>query len=235
MFKKLLVAAVALVALAGCVSQKFVTSDVTRYHALTEAPQGKTFAIVALDDDQQSSFAFKQFGDLINQRLSAMGMQQYTGSAGPTQADYVVTLRYAVYGPSAEVRARYSGFGRAGFGFGYGYGPYWGRGPFGYAGMGYDPFWDDHYDIETRQLFTRRVEVNVFRGSTYNSERKDRVFEGRAVSSGLNGQIEPVMPYILDAIFKEFPGRSGETKTVSVAVPENIERAAPRPSPSSAY
>ena len=46
MFKKLLVAAVALVALAGCVSQKFVTSDVTRYHALTEAPQGKTFAIV---------------------------------------------------------------------------------------------------------------------------------------------------------------------------------------------
>ena len=75
----------------------------------------------------------------------------------------------------------------------------------------------------------------MFRGSTYNSERKDRVFEGRAVSSGLNGQIEPVMPYILDAIFQEFPGRSGETKTVSVAVPENIERAAPRPSPSSAY
>lgn len=235
MLRSLAIAAVALLALAGCASTKYVTSDVTRYNALTESPQGKTFAIVALDDDQESSFAFKQFGDLMNQRLSALGMRQYTGGGGPTGADFVVTLRYAVYGPTADVRTRYSGFGgpRPGFGFGYGYGPYWGRGPFGY--MGYDPFWDDHYDIETRQLFTRRVEVNVFRAATYNSERKDRVFEGRAVSSGLNGQIEPVMPYILDAIFQEFPGRSGETKTVSVQVPETVERAAPRPASRSAY
>lgn len=234
MLRTFVAAALAVLALAGCASPKFVTSDVTRYHALTEAPQGKTFAIVALDEDQESSFAFRQFGDLMNQRLSALGLKQYTGGGGPAQADYVVTLRYAVYGPSADVRTRYSGFGsRMGFGFGYGYGPYWGRGPFGY--MGYDPFWDDRYDIETRQLFTRRVEVNVFRASTYNSERKERLFEGRAVSSGLNGQIEPVMPYILDAIFQEFPGRSGETKTVSVQVPDDIERAAPRPTGRSAY
>lgn len=232
MLRTLVAAAVALLALAGCASPKYVTSDVTRYHALTEAPQGKTFAIVALDDDQESSFAFRQFGEEINQRLSSLGMKQYTGGGGPTQADYVVTLRYAVYGPSADVRTRWSGFGSR-FGFGYGYGPYWGRGPFGY--MGYDPFWDDQYDIETRQVYTRRVEVNVFRGSSYNSDRKERVFEGRAVSSGLNAQIEPVMPYILDAIFQEFPGRSGETKTVTVQVPEQIERAAPRPAARSAY
>lgn len=234
MLRTFFAAAVALLALAGCASPKYVTSDVTRYNAMAESPQGKTFAIVALDEDQESSFAFRQFGDLINQRLSAVGMRQYTGGGGPAGADYVVTLRYAVYGPSADVRTRWSGFGpRAGFGFGYGYGPYWGRGPFGY--MGYDPFWDDHYDIETRQLFTRRVEVNVFRASTYNSDRKERVFEGRAVSSGANAQIEPVMPYILDAIFQEFTGRSGETKTVSVQVPDNVESAPPRPAPRSAY
>jgi len=236
MLRTFFAAAVALLTLAGCASTKFVTSDVTRYHALTEAPQGRTFAIVALDEDQESSFAFKQFGDQINERLSALGLKQYTGSAGPTAADYVVTLRYAVYGPTADVRTRYSGFGpgpRMGFGLGYGYGPYWGRGPFGY--MGYDPFWDDGIDIETRQLFTRRVEVNIFRGSSYNADRKERLFEGRAVSSGLNGQIEPVMPYILDAIFREFPGRSGETKVVSVEVPPDVERGAPRPAARSAY
>ena len=235
MLRTFFAAAIALMALSGCATSKFVTSDVTRYHAMTEAPQGKTFAIVAMDEDQESSFAFKQFGDQMNQRLSAIGMRQYTGGGGPQQADYVVTLRYAVYGPSADVRTRWSGFGpRAGFGFGYGFGPYWGRGPFGYTS--YDPFWDDHYDVETRQLFTRRVEVNVFRGASYTSDRKERVFEGRAVSSGLNGQIEPVMPYILDAIFQEFPGRSGETKTVSVQVPDNIERSTtPRPAAASSY
>lgn len=234
MFRNLFVAAAAVLALAGCAGPKFVTSDVTRYHALTEAPQGKTFAIVALDDDQESSFAFKEFGDLINQRLSALGLRQYTGGGGPTGADYVVTLRYAVYGPSADVRTRWSGFGPRGhFGFGYGYGPYWGRGPFGFTG--YDPFWDDQIDIETRQLFTRRVEVNMFEGDSFNSERKERVFEGRAVSSGINGQIEPVMPYILDAIFRDFPGRSGENRVVSVEVPPDIERAAPRPAGRAAY
>ncbi|MGE4062207.1 MAG: DUF4136 domain-containing protein [Rhodospirillaceae bacterium] len=234
MLRTLFAAAVAVLALAGCAGPKFVTSDVTRYHALTEAPQGKTFAIVALDEDQESSFAFKQFGDLIHQRLSALGMRQHTGGGGPSNADYVVTLRYAVYGPSADVRTRWSGFGpRSHFGFGYGFSPYWGRGPFGY--MGYDPFWDDQYEIETRQLFTRRVEVNIFDGDTFNSDRKRRVFEGRAVSSGQNPQIEPVMPYILDAIFQEFPGRSGENKVVSVEVPPEIERAAPRPAARSAY
>ncbi len=234
MLRTLFAAGIALLALAGCASPKFVTSDITRYHSLTESPQGRTFAIVALDEDQESSFAFKQFGDLMNQRLSALGLKQNTRGGGPANADYVVTLRYAVYGPTADVRTRYSGFGgRMGFGFGYGFGPYWGRGPFGH--MSYDPFWDDHYDIETRQLFTRRIEVNVFRASSYNSDRKERVFEGRAVSSGLNGQIEPVMPYILDAIFQDFPGRSGETKTVSVEVPLEVERAPPRPAARSAY
>lgn len=234
MLKTLFAAAVALLALTGCVSQKYVTSDITRFHALTESPQGKTFAIVALDEDQESSFAFKQFGDLMNQRLSALGFKQYAGGGGPGQADYVVTLRYAVYGPSADVRTRYSGFGgRMGFGFGFGYAPYWGRAPFGYPG--YDPFWDDHYDVETRQLFTRRVEVNLFRAATYSTDRKERVFEGRAVSSGLNGQVEPVMPYILDAIFQDFPGRSGETRTVNVQVPDAVESASPRPPARAAY
>lgn len=231
MLRTLFAALIAVVALAGCSTSKYVVSDITRFHAIGEAPQGKTFAIVALDEDQESSFAFRQFGDLINQRLSDLGMRQYTGGNGPTAADYVVTLRYAVSGPSADVRTRWSGFGR--MSFGYGYGP-WGRGPFG--AWGYDPFWDDRYDIDTRQLFTRRVEVNLYRGATYQSDKKDRVFEGRAVSSGQNPQIEPVMPYILDAIFQDFPGRSGETRTVSVQVPADVERAAvDRPSMRSAY
>lgn len=233
MWRSFCAVVVALVALSSCASQKYVVSDVTRFHTMSAAPSGQTFAIVALDDEQEQSIAFRQFGDQINARLSQLGLRQYNGSGGPSAADYVVTLRYAIYGPTPDVRTRSSGFsGR----FGFWYGPaYWRSGPFGYGGYGYDPFWDDQY-TDTQQLFTRRVELNVYRGSSYESEHKERVFEGRAVSSGLNGQIEPVMPYILDAIFKDFPGRSGETKTVSVEVPADVEQAtATRPSPRSAY
>jgi len=64
------------------------------------------------------------------------------------------------------------------------------------------------------------------------------VFEGRAISTGLNGAIEPVMPYMLDAVFQDFPGRSGGTRTVSVKVPADVERAqgrVSRPSSRSSY
>jgi hypothetical protein len=64
------------------------------------------------------------------------------------------------------------------------------------------------------------------------------VFEGRAVSTGLNGAIEPVMPYMLDAVFQDFPGKSGNTRTVSVKVPADVEQAqarTSRPSSRSSY
>ena len=224
MIKRIALTATALLALAGCASPKYVVSDVTRYHTLGtpsgESFSGRTFAIVAVSPDQEQSIAFRQFGDQINNRLTSLGMHQFQGSA-PTGADYVVTLDYDVRGPTTDVEINQPHFA---FGFGYGHfrRPY-GYGGFGYGG-GYDPFWDAP-TIDTRQMFTRRVELDMYRGSTYTNGPKQRIFEGRAVSTGQNGQIEPVMPYMLDAVFKDFPGRSGRSDTVTVQVPDSVENA----------
>lgn len=206
--------------LAGCATTKTVVADVTRFHTLGAGVQGKTFAIVAVDPEQERSLAFHNFGDAINARLSAIGMQQYTGNAGPTAADYVVTLQYAVTGPTPDVRTR--GWYGPRFGFSYGHwGRHWGYGV-GY-GFPYDPFWDDDIYIDTRQTYVRRLELDIYKGATYGGG-KERVFEGRAISAGLNGQIEPVIPYMLEAVFRDFPGQSGRTTTVRVEVPPDIER-----------
>jgi hypothetical protein len=71
----------------------------------------------------------------------------------------------------------------------------------------------------------------MYKGATY-STKPERVFEGRALSEGLNGQLSPVMPYILEAVFKDFPGSSGSTKTVKVEVPANVDAASVTSSPS---
>jgi hypothetical protein len=233
MLKPILTAATVLVALAACASPKYVVSDVTRYHTLSPSSEnynGKTFAIVAVSPEQEQSIAFRQFGDQINARLSALGMRQFQGSA-PSGADYVVTLDYDVLGPTPDVRTNGAGFA---MGFGYanrpwggpGWGGGWGGG-WGWGGGMYDPFMTMP-QTDTRQMFTRRVEFDIYRGSTYASGPKQRVFEGRAISTGLNGQIEPVMPYMLDAVFKDFPGRSGASTTVSVEVPKEVELAGAR-------
>ncbi len=229
MFKRIFAAAALMLALSACAGPRYVVSDVTRFHMMGGALSGQTFAIVAVGPEQEQSIAFRQFGDLINARLSALGMKQFSGSA-PTGADYVVTLEYDSQGPTPDIQSRGGSFS-----FGFGYSNY--RRPWGY-GFGYDPFFDDHSYTETRQLFTRRVSLNMYRGSTYVSGPKLRLFEGRAISTGLNGQVETVMPYMLDAIFKDFPGTTGQTRTVAVELPAAVENSGertPRPNSRARY
>ena len=228
MFKRFGIVATVLLALSACATGRFVVADVTRFHTLTAIPTGRTFAIVAVGPEQEQSIAFRQFGDLINARLSALGLKQFSGSNGPGGADYVVTLEYDAEGPVPDVRSH-----GANFAFGFGYSNF--NRPWGY-GFGYDPFFDTYTD--TRQLFTRRVALNLYKGASYVSGPKERVFEGRAISTGQSGQVESVMPYMLDAIFKDFPGASGRTRTVAVDVPPDAERAegmTTRPSSRSSY
>ncbi len=83
--------------LAACASPKYVVSDITRHHSLPRAPSGESFAIVALDDEQDESLAFDSYSGLIVQRLSGLGLKIFGGeSATP---DLVVTLKWSVEGP----------------------------------------------------------------------------------------------------------------------------------------
>ncbi len=209
-FAKQAVATVVVVfGLAACASPKYVVSDVTRHHSLPRAPSGETFAVVAIDDDQEESLAFDAYAELISQRLSGLGLSAFNGErASP---DLVVTLKWSVEGPSPDIKSRDSGFDY-GFGFGNRYSH------FGY-GVGYPT----GSTTSTKQLYVRRVDLVIYDGKTYNTENPKRVFEGSAASTGTNGQIDPVMPYIVQAIFEHFPGASGETKTVRIEVPPESE------------
>ena len=226
MIKRFVAAVFVLGALSACAGTKYVVSDVTRFHAMSPSILNQTFAIVAADEEQELSLAFKQYADQLNMKLSALGLKQYSGANGPTEAGLVVTLRYSVAGPIPDVKGRGSNFNWT---FGYGYRSR----PFGYGAM-YSPY--DRTD--TTQLFVRRVELDMYRGGTYGTDDQERVFEGRAVSQGRKGHVEAVMPYVLDAILEGFPGTSGETHTVSVAVPPDVEwagSASSRPSSRSSY
>lgn len=207
---RLLVVAVAALALSACVNSRYVTADITRFHTLpAAAPVGQTFAIVALDRGQEQSLEYRQYADLLNAKLTALGLKQAAG--GPGEADYVVTLDYGVDGPTPDVRTRNTSVN---VGMGYGWG---GRRNWGWGGFAYDPFYDN--DTTTENIYTRHVELDIYRGKTYATPKPERVFEGRALSEGVNGQLLPVMPYILDALFTDFPGASGTTKTVQIQLP----------------
>ena len=207
--KRVFTAVILTFGLAACVSPKYVVSDITRHHSLPRAPSGESFVIVSTDDEQEESLAFDAYAGLITQRLSGLGLKSFDGeSATP---DLVVTLKWSVEGPSPDVKSRSTGIG---YGFGYGH-------RYGHFGYGYgDPF---ENRTSTKQMYVRKVDLVIYDGMTYNTENPTRVFEGSAVSTGTNGQIEPVMPYIVQAIFDQFPGASGETRTGRIEVPPDSE------------
>ncbi len=207
--RQLLLAVVATFGLAACASPKYVVSDVTRHHDVAATPSGQTFAVVAAEAEQDESLAFKAYSDLVSERLSGIGYRKFDGQS--QSPGIVATLKWSVEGPSPDVKSRSTGYG---YGFGY-------RSRFSHFGYGYDAPYSGRTD--TRQMFVRRVEVALYDGATYNTENPRRIFEGSAVSAGTNGQIEPVMPYIIQAIFDQYPGESGSTKTIRVEVPPDAE------------
>ena len=207
--KQLALAVVTVFGLAACASPKYVVSDVTRHHNLAATPSGQSFAVVAAEDGQDESLAFKAYSELVSESLKDIGYRRFDGqSPAPS---IVATLKWSVEGPSPDVKSRASGFS---YGFGY-------RSRFDHFGYGFDGPYTGRTD--TRQMFVRRVEVALYDGSTYNTENPRRIFEGSAVSAGTNGQIDPVMPYIIQAIFDQYPGESGSTQTIRVEVPPDAE------------
>ena len=207
--KQVTAALVMTFALAACASPKYVVSDVTRHHSLPRAPSGETFVVVASDDEQDESLAFDAYAAVIEQQLSKLGLRTFGG--GQSSPDMVVTLKWSIEGPSPDVKSTSTGFG---YGFGHGN---------RHSSFGYGYGFPSESRTKTRQMFVRRVELAIYDGDTYNGENPTRLFEGTAVSAGTNGQIDPVMPYILQAIFEQFPGASGATRTVRIEVPPDSE------------
>jgi len=46
------------------------------------------------------------------------------------------------------------------------------------------------------------------------------VYEGRVQSSGSFGEIAVVLPSMIEALFRDFPGNSGKTKTITTGLLE---------------
>ena len=117
MFKKFVAAALTAFALAACVSPKYVVSDVSRFHTLPAAPNGQTFVIATVNADQSESLAYRKYADTVSAKLQSLGLRA-AAAGGP--ADFVVTLRYDVRGPTPDVESRGGNFG-VGFGVGFGH------------------------------------------------------------------------------------------------------------------
>lgn len=213
-------AVVLLAALAACTST--FRADVSRFQSQLPAPAGQTFAVVADDPQLAGGLEFSQYARLVEARMARLG---YTPAA-PEQANLLVRFDYGVDRGRERIQS-------TGFGGGYGaFGPWYGYrglgyGRFGYGGFGgwgggpwrygwYDPFFDN--GIQSYTIYTSGISLKIDRRAD-----NARLFEGQAEAVSTSNRLQYLVPNLVEAMFTDFPGNSGETVRITVA-PEKKKR-----------
>ena len=216
---KAAVATLMLAALAACATP--FNANVQRFSQALPAPQGQTFAIVADDQALAGGLEFSQYAGLVANKLQNLG---YSPAANSGNADMIVRFDYGVDKGRDKVRrtASHDPFWNPW----YGYGPrsYYGRPGYyrGYRPMGawgygwHDPFFDGGYESYT--VYISGVSLKIDRRAD-----GQRLFEGRAEAASTSNRLQYLVPNLVEAMFTDFPGNSGETVRISVA-PEKKRR-----------
>ncbi|NOZ65280.1 MAG: DUF4136 domain-containing protein [Alphaproteobacteria bacterium] len=181
-----------ILSLAGC--SKAIVSDVTRFHNLP-TPNAETIEVVSLDPALQNSLEFGQYAELVGRHLGSVGYLP----AKNKPSDLIARIAYGARpvdsltndGPRSSVGIGVgSGGHRTNVGIGLSF-------PIG--------------NSEPKQEYIRLLALEIIR-------RSDgvKLYEGQVSSRGKES-LPLVIPYLVDALFRDFPGESGTSSRVKVS------------------
>ncbi|MFC4254284.1 DUF4136 domain-containing protein [Croceibacterium xixiisoli] len=211
---KLAVLPLAALGLSACASN--FNADVSRFQSQLPAPQGQTFAVVADDPALAGGLEFSQYAGFVAQQMEKLG---YRPAASADSATLIVRFDYGV--DKGRERIQSTGFRDPFYSSWYGFRPGgWGGWGGGWGGRGYfpnrawgygwqDPFFDR--DISSYTIYTSGIEMKIDRKAD-----GQRLFEGRAEALSTSNRMQYLVPNLVEAMFTDFPGNSGETTRISV-------------------
>jgi hypothetical protein len=209
----------ALTFLSACSATTQIASDVARFHRLP-VPSGETFRVVPADDSKKGSLEFDTYATQVTSQLVQAGFRPAEANSAAT---YDVRLDYMITGGKEKLASR-PGFGPS-FGSSLYYGgAFGGYGRHGYRGRYYDPFYDPFYygggfsepEVYSYTVYTRKLNLDIVKANG-----GDKLFEGRLESTGSDNRLPEVMPYLVQAMFTNFPGNSGVTQRVKIDLKKN--------------
>ncbi|QUL39510.1 DUF4136 domain-containing protein [Erythrobacter sp. JK5] len=187
-------------------------ADVSRFQSQLPAPSGQTFAVVAEDPKLAGGLEFALYADMVEAEMERLG---YT-EAAPENATLLVRFDYGVDNGRERVRSSGRGF----------YDPYFGPwGGFrgygfrrGYAFGLYDP-WLAGPDVTSYTVYTSGIDVKIDSATS-----GERLFEGKAQAVSRTNRLQQLVPNLVDAMFTDFPGNSGETLRITINPDEKVVR-----------
>ncbi len=185
-------------------------ADVSRFASTLPAPQGQTFAVVAEDPKLAGGLEFALYADMVGAEMEELG---YT-EAAPGDATLLVRFDYGVDNGRERVRTTGGRFNDPFFGpwgrfRGYGFRR-------GYAFGFYDP-WLAGPDVRSYTVYTSDIDLKIDSAAT-----GERLFEGKAQAVARSNRLQTLVPNLVDALFTDFPGNSGETLRITIKSDEKV-------------
>lgn len=183
--------AIATMTVAAC-SVSFKT-DVTAFHQLPE-PSGEKVSIVPIDLKKVGSLEFQSYAALVGQELMKLGYIP----AENGEPDLIVGLDYSK-NDGRERLTTQPGFRNdfywnnwRGFGYWHTFDPLWGPGSF-------------NDDIRATTVFRTMLNLEI------RDPKGGKLYEGRVETENSESSMPVVVPQLVKALFKTFPGESGKT------------------------
>ncbi|OZI19428.1 hypothetical protein CAL26_17545 [Bordetella genomosp. 9] len=185
---------------AGCATTPTVSARVTSFQDWPAGATGQRYRFVPADPSQNNNLEYQSFQDMVRSGISPTGLVE--AQAGQP-ARFDVSFKYGVTQTQVNVRRPVDPYFYGGYGPGFYGGRYWGS-PWG-PGM-WGPDWVDTPSVAYRNALT--VEIRDA------SQGGKEVYRATAYSVSGNDRLLAVMPYLVRAIFDNFPANNGSEREV---------------------
>ncbi len=213
---------VLLAGLAACAAP--FKADVSRFQSQLPAPQGQTFAVVADDPALAGGLEFAQYADFVEAEMARLGYVE----GSPANANLLVRFDYGV--DNGRERVRSTGFRDPFYDpwYGFSYRPVYYRTRRGYRvgyvpsrrwGYGFRDPWFGGSEVRSYTVYTSGIDMKID-----NRQTGERLFEGKAQAVSTSNRLQYLVPNLVEAMFTDFPGNSGETVRISIKPEETTVR-----------
>ncbi|WP_088154322.1 DUF4136 domain-containing protein [Achromobacter xylosoxidans] len=197
-----LLAVAGALALSGCAAPT-VSARVTSFQQWPAGVEGQTYQFIAADASQNNNLEYQSYQDMVRAGIGATGLVEAKPGA---KGRFDVSFKYGTTQTQIMVQRPYDPY----FYGGYGYGGFYGPRPWG-AGYGYwGPDWVDVPMVVQRNTLslhiydTQRGGAEVYRSSAFILSERDDFLR--------------TMPYLVRAIFDNFPGNNGAEREIRFPV-----------------
>jgi hypothetical protein len=190
-------------------------SQVAVFHQLPKDLSGTTYVMIPFKE-QEGSLEHKAYEEAVRQELNAKGLRETTVN----QAQVAVFLAYGI-DTGKEVVSSYPIIGQTGVSSSSTYGTVQSYGSYGtYSGTTtYTPTYGVvGTGVTSQTQYTRVFRLDIVDKETLAEGNIKKLYEGKVVSSGYSGQLVQVLPTMIKALFEDFPGQNGSTRTSARAL-----------------